>query len=85
MKNLVLYSSKDCCLCDDAMSLLQPCLEGGHCTVDKKDIYQDKGLLIKYRYSIPVLQHLDSGAELSWPFNADDLQRWLAEQPKSNG
>lgn len=47
--------------------------------VEKKDIYTDKALLIKYKFTIPVLKHSDSEKEIGWPFNAEELADWLSE------
>jgi len=81
--NLLLYSSKDCCLCDDAAQLIAPYVDARVCALDKQDIYRDKGLLIKYRYTIPVLKELQTGKELAWPFDATELRNWLIDAEKS--
>lgn len=82
MKHYILYSSKACCLCDDALALIEQIKAERAVTVSKVDIYQDKALLIKYRTRIPVLKE-EGGAEesesreLGWPFNLETLREWL--------
>ena len=41
-------------------------------TVDVVDIADDAALLSRYGTSIPVVK-TQAGAELAWPFNADDV------------
>ena len=77
MMHLKLYSSKACCLCDDAMDLIQGLAPRYDIRVKKIDIYLDKSLLIKYKTSIPVLSHESSNKELAWPFNREVLEDWL--------
>jgi len=78
MKHLILYSSKDCCLCDDALHLLEQIKLEFPLAVDKIDIYQDKALLIKYRVRIPVLKDENTESELGWPFTLGSLRHWLS-------
>lgn len=82
MKHYILYSSKECCLCDDAMALIEQIKAERAVTVSKVDIYQDKALLIKYRTRIPVLKEeggteKSESRELGWPFSLETLREWL--------
>lgn len=79
MKHYILYSSKECCLCDDAMGILNEFGAGKRFHVEKVDIYKDKSLLIKYRVRIPVLKDEENGRELGWPFTLSSLSDWIAE------
>ena len=79
MQDYILYSSKDCCLCDDAMELLARFGSEQAFSLRKVNIYEDKSLLIKYRVKIPVLKDVNTGEELNWPFDMDSLRTW-AEQ-----
>ena len=47
--------------------------------VEKKDIYLDKGLLIKYKLTIPVVQDEKSRRELYWPFDLSSFESWFYE------
>lgn len=46
-------------------------------TLDMVDIAQDPHLLARYGASIPVVA-IRSGAEVVWPFNADDVLALLS-------
>lgn len=75
-----MYSSPECCLCDDALKVFESIGAGVKWGIEKKNIYTDKGLLIKYRYTIPVLHILGTDAELNWPFDELILSQWLESQ-----
>lgn len=79
--DVTLYSSPECCLCDDAMLLLDECRSEEACTIDvtKKNIYEDKSLLVKYKFNIPVLKKIGLSRELKWPFDRAQLIAWLKE------
>jgi hypothetical protein len=81
MRHFVLYSSKDCCLCDDALILVDTLKQEGEfedgIQLEKFDIYTDKSALLKYRFTIPVLRNTETGAELAWPFNYEQLKEWI--------
>ena len=76
-KSLTLYSTGACHLCERAQQLLASMPELRSVTVDVVDIADDEFLLARYGESIPVLA-VASGAQLGWPFNADDILRLLA-------
>ena len=76
-KSLTLYSTGACHLCERAHELLISMPELRSVTVDVVDIADDDSLLARYGTSIPVLT-VASGAELGWPFNADDILRLLS-------
>ena len=50
----------------------------GHFDLEKRDIYQDKALLLRYKWSIPVLADEKITTELKWPFEQFELDTWLA-------
>lgn len=68
-----LYSTKSCHLCEAAERVLI----GGRVAVTKIDIVSDVALLKKYGLRIPVLQRIDNGAELDWPFDAEAVADFL--------
>ena len=72
IKSLILYSTSACQLCERAQCLLASMPELRFVEVDVVDIAEDATLLARYGTSIPVLV-IASGAELAWPFNADDI------------
>jgi len=77
MKELVLFSSKACCLCDEAMSLIERSALKQSLSIKKVDIYTDKQLLIRYRTTIPVVRDVQSESEIGWPFDIDSFDSWL--------
>lgn len=68
-KQLYLYSTSHCHLCDLAHAIVV------HANVSVKtiEITDDEALLIKYGLRIPVLQRLDTLTELNWPFSENDI------------
>jgi Glutaredoxin-like domain (DUF836) len=72
IKSLILYSTEGCHLCENAERLLRSMPELTRVTVDVVDIADDATLFARYGTSIPVIA-TRAGAELAWPFNADDV------------
>ncbi len=75
MTSLRLYSRPECHLCDDACDLLRETVPGK--LFETVNIEDDLALVVRYGIRIPVLQRLDSGAELDWPFDDDDIEAFL--------
>ncbi|GAB4125990.1 MAG: glutaredoxin family protein [Sideroxydans sp.] len=69
-----LYGTAHCHLCEQAQVLLAQC----RIAVEHVDIAEDDALLERYGVRIPVLSRVADGAELDWPFDADQLQRFCA-------
>ncbi len=76
--DLVLYSTSACHLCELAEAQLLPLVEQQGLLVAVDDIAESDELFARYGERIPVVARPDTGAELDWPFNADDLARLLA-------
>ena len=83
-KRLILFSTAACHLCEQALELLQPFLQGGEqqhrqgsWSLSEVDISESDDLFQRYGLIIPVLHHAASGNELHWPFDADSVQRFL--------
>ncbi|MFZ1324510.1 MAG: glutaredoxin family protein [Candidatus Contendobacter sp.] len=72
---LILYATSGCHLCEDAENLLRAMSTLPFRTVE---ITENAALLKRYGRRIPVLHHLDSGAELDWPFAAEAVHRLLS-------
>lgn len=75
MITLTLYSTVDCHLCDEAQILLQASVCAEDFILQKSDIRKDKSLLIKYRYTIPVVACDER--ELAWPFDREKFEAWF--------
>ncbi|MEY8247151.1 MAG: glutaredoxin family protein [Bermanella sp.] len=73
--NIQLLGTTGCHLCDVAekiMGQLSPALA---LKVEKLDIASSDALVTQYGMSIPVLRS-DSGQELCWPFDAEQVLVW---------
>ncbi|BBB26429.1 glutaredoxin family protein [Amphritea japonica] len=79
MRQFLLMGSAGCHLCDEAAIVIVSSLDPlKHC-VDEVDIAYDDQLMDRYALLIPVLQDELSGAELRWPFDTSQLQRFIAQ------
>ncbi len=74
IKQLVLYSTSHCHLCELALSLTVKIPE---ILVTVIDISEDALLFEKYAVRIPVLQRKDTNAELNWPFTEMEIHQFL--------
>lgn len=75
-KELYLYSTSHCHLCELAETLL---IESAVKPVKIIEITEDDQLLLQYGLRIPVLKRLDTNAELGWPFNLNDIALFLRD------
>jgi Glutaredoxin-like domain (DUF836) len=71
--DLKLYGNPFCHLCAEAEAILHR----SGITAIKIDITENQYLFEKYSLRIPVLQRVDSDAELAWPFDAAAVSRFL--------
>lgn len=78
MPRLVLYGTLGCHLCDVAEGLLAGELDLQQTPLEVVDIAAEDLLVERYGVRIPVLQDQLSGRELGWPFDASQLQRFIA-------
>lgn len=60
------------------MQILQPLIADG-LRVSEVDISDSDELMQRYQLRIPVLQRLDSGAELDFPFDLAQVMDWLGD------
>jgi len=67
-----LLGTVGCRLCELAEDELMPLVEYG-LQVELIDIADDLRLLDTYSLHIPVLRRIDTGAELRWPFDTDQV------------
>ena len=78
MKNFTLYSTEHCHLCELAENILVSQLDSHLHSVEIADIADDDLLLARFGVRIPVLLDEQTKAELSWPFDVDMLNRFIA-------
>jgi len=74
-KQLILYSTSHCHLCELAHALVLKVSDG--IALKVIDIADDDVLLSRYDVRIPVLQRNDTKAELNWPFDETDIHQFL--------
>lgn len=75
---LVFYTTAQCHLCDLAEALLVNTPMPQPIPVDAVDIAQSEALVAEYGTRIPVLRRNDTGNELDWPFDRDQLLAFLS-------
>lgn len=68
-----LYSTDGCHLCDDAKRLLN----AAKVAYQEVDILDDETWTEKYKYTIPVVEHLASENTIAWPFDPYSLQQFI--------
>lgn len=74
-KQLVLYSTTHCHLCELAQSLLDVCNHTFNLLI--VDIAENEMLLSQYGTRIPVVRREDNATELDWPFDEIKLNNFL--------
>ncbi|AJE15580.1 MULTISPECIES: glutaredoxin family protein [Stutzerimonas] len=71
-----LFGTLGCHLCEQAEGLLMPLVERG-LLVELLDIADDERWVDEYGLRIPVLRRADSGEELDWPFELEQVVLFL--------
>lgn len=71
-----LFGTLGCHLCEVAEAELLPMVEHG-LLVELIDIGESATLVDDYGLRIPVLRRIDTGAELDWPFDAEQVVVFL--------
>jgi hypothetical protein len=76
--NITLYTGPECSLCDLAEQvILEVNQQGGNINTTKTNIRDSADLYHLYGARIPVVKRHDNQAELGWPFDVDELQRFI--------
>ena len=71
-----LFGTLGCHLCEQAEKVLLPLVEYG-LLVELVDIAERSEWVEQYGMRIPVLRRVDTGAELDWPFEAQQVVGFL--------
>lgn len=71
-----LFGTLGCHLCEQAEAILIPLVEYG-LLIELIDIADRPEWVEQYGLRIPVLKRMDTAAELDWPFEADQVVRFL--------
>lgn len=67
------YTTLGCHLCEQAMEIITMTLNPEFFEIVSLDIADDDDLMEKYGVTIPVIKRCDTGQELNWPFDQQDL------------
>ena len=77
-KQLLLYTTEGCHLCEQARALVAPLLSAEHVQLLAVEISDSDELVERYGIRIPVLRFSDAPEELGWPFDDQAVQAFLA-------
>jgi hypothetical protein len=77
VKELIIYSTLGCHLCELAKIQIEPLLEPFALKLKEIDIADDERLLKKYGVRIPVIRLEGSIKEMGWPFDTQGVYTWL--------
>lgn len=72
-----LFGTLGCHLCEQAEAEIMPLVEHG-LLVELVDIADKPEWVDAYGLRIPVLRRVDTGAELDWPFEAEQVVRFVS-------
>ena len=73
-----LFGTLGCHLCEVAESVLTPFVDHG-LLVELVDVAESQPLFERYGLVIPMLRRCDNGAELHWPFDAEQVVAFLGQ------
>jgi hypothetical protein len=74
MSAIQLFQRDDCHLCDLALEVLAQARAG-----EFESVFIDEDPLLEARYGLRVPVLSDGTRELDWPFDAEQVRRWLAQ------
>ncbi len=75
--HIQLLSRRDCCLCEDAKAVVAAAAEQRLCSWEMINVDDDKTLLVRYGFDVPVLL-VDGQVLFKHRVSATDLQTSLA-------
>jgi len=74
MKTLNLYSTLGCHLCEHAKVIITPLVEKQNYELIEIDIADSDELMEKYQLTIPVLENVETGDIINWPFDEEAVK-----------
>lgn len=80
---LQLFSTLGCHLCEDAKNILRPLLSQYNISFNEIEISDRDEWVEAYGVRIPVLKSDVTQAELDWPFDAEECEKWLILNAKA--
>ncbi|WP_444943992.1 glutaredoxin family protein [Microbulbifer sp. ZKSA006] len=78
MRELLLYTTLGCGLCEKAKVEIWPALEKFDLRLREVDIAEEEALMERFSIRIPVVGLGDLDDVCGWPFDREQLQDWLA-------
>ena len=78
MITLYLYSTLGCHLCEHALEVINPLIDGTGFILREIDISDSDELVERYGIRIPVVRRGDNSQELGWPFDTSQLLQFLS-------
>ena len=75
-RGLILLSTQHCTLCEQALDLLLSMPELRGSALEVVDVVEHDELVERYGVRVPVL--LLDGRELAWPFDREDVARFVS-------
>jgi hypothetical protein len=90
-RELILYSTPACHLCDTALAVISPYLSELNILIQEVDISESDALMEMYGIRIPVLRFSDKNSainedknavnkkELGWPFSEEEFLAFASE------
>jgi len=76
LPHIQLMTRRQCCLCDDAKTVLEAVATDGLCSWEAVDVDRDKSLLVRFGLDVPVLL-LDGKVLFKHRVTASELQASL--------
>jgi len=73
-----LFGTSGCHLCELAEAQLMPLVVEYGLMLELVDIADNEALFEAYGLRIPVLRRVDTGAELGWPFDVEQVVAFLS-------
>ena len=77
MHTITLYTTAGCHLCKQAEDMLRQAGQNSTIAWRSSDIADDPVLVERYGIRIPVIMRAEDGAELGWPFDQRQLEKFL--------
>ncbi|MFP3514758.1 glutaredoxin family protein [Pseudomonas sp. SIMBA_077] len=72
-----LLGTLGCHLCEEAEQVVMPFVLGHGLLVELVDIADSEAMVEAYGLRIPVLRRVDTGAELGWLFDTEQVSHFL--------
>jgi len=84
LPHIQLMTRRDCCLCDDAKTVLATVSEQGCCTWETVNVDQDKALMVRFGLDVPVLL-AEGNIIFKHRVTAEQLSVFLADWAETAG